>query len=87
MKKTRSKKSRDTVPLKEDHTLMSPVQNLQSSDTQLGCYTDKKERKNFLIDKEIQSGSGAKSCMRKGFQKYGEMYKYLFIYGEAVRHI
>jgi hypothetical protein len=46
--------------------------------------TDKKERKNFLIYKEIQSGSGAKSYMRKGFQKYGEMHKYLVVYGEAV---
>jgi hypothetical protein len=35
-------------------------------------YTDKKERKNFLIYEEIQSGSGAKSYMRKGFLKYGE---------------
>jgi hypothetical protein len=50
-------------------------------------YTDKKGRKVFLIYKEIQSGSGAKSYMRKGFLKYGEMHKYLVIYGEAVSHI
>jgi hypothetical protein len=30
-------------------------------------YTDKKENKIFLIYKEIQIGSGAKSYMRKGF--------------------
>ncbi len=30
-------------------------------------YTDKKENKIFLIYKEIQMGSGAKSYMRKGF--------------------
>jgi hypothetical protein len=30
-------------------------------------YTDKKEKKIFLIYKEIQTGSGAKSNMRTGF--------------------
>jgi hypothetical protein len=39
-------------------------------------YTDKKENKNFLIYKEIQMGSGAKSYMRKGFLIYEEMHKY-----------
>ncbi len=38
-------------------------------------YTDLK--KNFLIYKEIQMGSGAKSYMRKGF----------LIYEEAVSHV
>ncbi len=33
-------------------------------------YTDKKENKIFLIYKEIQMGSGAKSFMRKGASKY-----------------
>ncbi len=33
-------------------------------------YTDKKESKIFLIYKEIQTGSGAKSYMRKGFLIY-----------------
>jgi hypothetical protein len=32
-----------------------------------GSCTDKKENKIFLIYKEIQMGSGAKSYMRKGF--------------------
>jgi hypothetical protein len=43
-------------------------------------------RKNFflLIYKEIQMGSVAKSCMRKGFLIYKEMRKYLVIYEEAV---
>ncbi len=50
-------------------------------------YTDKKERKNFLIYKETLSGSRAKSYMRKGFLIYEEMRKYLFIYREAVSHI
>ncbi len=39
-------------------------------------YTDKKEYKIFLIYKEIQMGSGAKSYMRKGFLIYEEMHKY-----------
>ncbi len=47
-------------------------------------YTDKKERKIFLIHKEIEMGSVAKSYMRKGFQIYEEMHKYLVIYEEAV---
>ncbi len=38
---------------------------------------DRKERENFLICKEIQSGSGAKSFMRKDFLKYGEMFSHL----------
>jgi hypothetical protein len=37
--------------------------------------TDKKEEKFFLINKEIQMGSGAKSYMRKGFLIYEEMHK------------
>jgi hypothetical protein len=41
----------------------------------------------FLRYKEIQSGSVAKSYMRKGFLIYEEMRKYLVIYGEAVSHI
>ncbi len=39
-------------------------------------HTDKKENKIFLIYKEIQMGSGAKSYLRKGF----------LIYEEAVSH-
>ncbi len=38
--------------------------------------TDKKENKIFLIYKETQMGSSAKSYMRKGFLIYEEMYKY-----------
>jgi hypothetical protein len=33
-------------------------------------YTDKKEKKIFLIYREIQMGLGPKSYMRKGFLKY-----------------
>jgi hypothetical protein len=39
-------------------------------------HTDKKENKTFLIYKEIQKGSGAKSYMRKGFLIYDEMRKF-----------
>ncbi len=50
--------------------------------------TDKKEKKIFLIYKEIQMGSVAKSHMRKGFLIYEEMRKYLTIYEEeAVSHL
>jgi hypothetical protein len=44
-------------------------------------YTDKKEKKIFLIYKEIQSGAVARSYMRKGFLN---MRKYFPIYEEAV---
>ncbi len=44
-------------------------------------YTDKKEKQIFLIFKEIQNGSVAKSYMRKGFLLiYEEVDKYLVIY-------
>jgi hypothetical protein len=39
-------------------------------------YTDKKENKVFLIYKEIQMGSGAKSYLRKGFLIYEVMHKF-----------
>jgi hypothetical protein len=48
--------------------------------------TDKKEKKIFLIYKEIQNGGVAKSYMIKGFLIYKEMHKYLTIYEEAVSH-
>jgi hypothetical protein len=43
-------------------------------------YTDKKEKKIFLIHKEIQMGAVAKSHMKKGFLIYEEMHKHLVIY-------
>jgi hypothetical protein len=46
-----------------------------------------KNIKHFLICREIQMGSGAKSYITKGFRIYEEMRKYLTIYGEAVSHI
>jgi hypothetical protein len=42
-------------------------------------YTDKKENDIFLIYREIQMGSVAKSYTRKGFLIYVEMHKYLTI--------
>ncbi len=47
-------------------------------------YTDKKEKKNFLIYKEIKMEAVAKSYMRKSFLIYEDMRKYLVIYEEAV---
>jgi hypothetical protein len=52
-----------------------------------GFYTDKKEKKIFLISKEIQNGSVAKSYIRKGFLIYEEIPKYLIIYEEAVSNL
>jgi hypothetical protein len=46
-------------------------------------YNDKNEKKIFLIYREIQMGSGAKSYFRMGFlilYIYEEMRKYLVIY-------
>jgi hypothetical protein len=51
------------------------------------CALIKKKEKNFLINKEIQNGSGAKSYMKKGCLKSGEMHKYLVIYWEAISHV
>ncbi len=42
-------------------------------------YTDKKENKIFLIYKEMQSGSFAKSYRRKGFLIYEKMHNFLTI--------
>jgi hypothetical protein len=52
-------------------------------------YTDNKEYKIFLIDKEIQSGAFTKSYMKKGFLIHEEKRKYFPIkeYEEAVSHI
>jgi hypothetical protein len=50
-------------------------------------HTDKKEKKIFLIFKEIRMVSVAKSYMRKGFLIYEKMRQYSVIYGEAVSQI
>jgi hypothetical protein len=49
--------------------------------------TDKKEKKNFLIYKEMHNGAVAQPYMRKGFLIYEEIRKYLTIYEKAVSHI
>ncbi len=51
------------------------------------CALIKKKIGIFLIYKDIQMGSVAKSYMRKGLLIYEEMRKYLVIYKEAVSHI
>jgi hypothetical protein len=51
------------------------------------AHTDKKEKKIFLIYKEILSGAVAKSYMRKGFLIYEEMHKYFPIDEEADSNI
>ncbi len=47
-------------------------------------HIDQKEKKIFLIYKEIQMGAVSKSYMRKGFLMYEKMRKYLTIYEEAI---
>jgi hypothetical protein len=47
---------------------------------ELTACTDKKENNIFLIYKEVQMGSGAKSYMRKDFLIYEEMRKYFTIH-------
>ncbi len=48
-----------------------------SMHTVLDICTDKNENEIFLIYKDSQMGSVAKSFMRKGFPIYEEMRKYL----------
>jgi hypothetical protein len=43
-------------------------------------FTDKKENKTFLIYKEIQMGSGAKSYMTNGLLIYGEKFAHFLKY-------
>ncbi len=45
-----------------------------------GLHTDKKEKKIFLIYKEIQNGAVAKSYMTNGFLIYGEIFSHFLIY-------
>jgi hypothetical protein len=69
------------------NTSLSPSIMARGTEQDKIKYTDKKENEIFLIYKEIQMGSVAKSCMRKGFLICEEMRKYLPIYEEAVSHI
>jgi hypothetical protein len=50
-------------------------------------FTDKKEKKIFLIYKEIQSGAVAKSYMTNGLLIYGEIFGHFLINYEALPHI
>ncbi len=87
------------TPMRRGHSLNSTTVRLNiwgsSEDRSVGeedkflgqLYTDKKENRIFLKYKEIQSGSVAKSHMRKGFLIYEEMPKYFPIYEEAVSHL
>jgi hypothetical protein len=55
---------------------------------QIRClFTVIKGNKIFLVYKEIQMGSVAKSYMRKGFLMYEETHRYLVMYDEAFSHI
>ncbi len=71
----------------ETNRTVSKQTETKQKDFQQNTYTDKKEKKIFLIYKEIQSGAVAKSYMRKGFLIYEEMRKYFPIYEETVSHI
>jgi hypothetical protein len=61
------------VKLELMFTLLIPKPRLG---TKQPSYNNKKENNIFLIYKEIQMGSGAKSNMGKGFLIYEEMHKY-----------
>ncbi len=50
-------------------------------------HTDKKEKKIFLIYKEIQNGAVAKSDMTNGLLIYGEIFAHVLIFNEALPHI
>jgi hypothetical protein len=75
----------------QTHTLITPYHDLKlirvkmfnedsCDDSPALWYTDKKEKKIFLIYKEIQMGAVAKSHLYgKGFLIYEEMRKYLVI--------
>ncbi len=72
------------IPTDKAYTAFGDTHTLR--DSSVRC-TDKKVNKIFLIYKEIQMGSGAKSYMRKGFLIYEEMHKSFTMYVEAVSHI
>jgi hypothetical protein len=65
----------------------SRIRILLSTSNFVSTLIKKKRGEIFLIYKEIQMGSVAKSYMRRGFLIYEEMRKYLTIYEEAVIHI
>jgi hypothetical protein len=50
-------------------------------------HTDKKEKKIFLIYKEIQNGAVAKSFMTNGLLTHGEIFAHFPIYEETLPHI
>ncbi len=49
-------------------------------EVRLHTYTDKKENQIFLIYKEIQNGTVAKSYMTNGLLIYGEVFAHFLIY-------
>jgi hypothetical protein len=71
----------------EDIPALKNLNNVYARYDATGGRICKKEKKIFLIYKDIQNGAVAKSYMRKGFLIYEEMRKYFPIYEEAVNHI
>jgi hypothetical protein len=77
------------IPNPRPSSLQAPIDrflNDKKPSTSAAIYTDKKEKKIFLIYKDIQKGSVAKSYMRKCFLIYEEVRKYLTICEEVVSH-
>jgi hypothetical protein len=68
-------------PISEIGVRVRPRASLSDMDYNVthSPHRDKKENKIFLVYKEIQMRSVAKSYMRKGFLIYEEMRKYLTI--------
>ncbi len=75
--------SNSWVTTREDLSVQSELLHLLNT---FNYTLIKKGKKIFLICRDIQKGSGAKSYMRKGFLMYEEVHKYLVIYEEAVSH-
>jgi hypothetical protein len=44
---------------------------------ELALYTDKKDKKIFLMYKEIQMRAVAKSYMRRGFLRYEDIFRHI----------
>jgi hypothetical protein len=53
----------------------------------LRLYTDKKEKKIFLVYTEIQKKSVAKPYMTNGLLIYGSLFSHFLIYSEALPHL
>jgi hypothetical protein len=66
-------KRRKNLDAANNFVLAMTERAVRVEDINASLYTEKKENKIYLIYREIQMGSGAKSYMRKGVLIYEEM--------------